>query len=368
MDWANTRRGSVIGVGTIGLLQMTETQVPKGRLAVVFGGGGFLGRYVVRSLAEQGWRVRVACRRPHLAGHLQPLGRVGQIHAVQANLRFPDSVSAAVRGADAVVNLVGILAEGGRQNFEAVHTFGARIVAREAKAAGVSSLVHVSAIGADANSDSVYARTKAAGEAAVREHFPQAVIARPSILFGPEDGFFNRFAAIARIAPALPLIGGGDTKFQPVYAADVGQAIVNAIVNAIEGGKSGVTYEFGGPHVATFRELLEFILRETDRKRMLLPLPFPAARGVALGTEIANKLSFGLLPAMMLLTRDQVALLQHDNVVSDAARAEGRTIEALGVTPDSYESIVPGYLWRYRAAGQFGHKAAPKSADDATRP
>ncbi len=339
---------------------MTETQVPHGRLAVVFGGGGFLGRYVVRSFAQRGWRVRVACRRPNRAGHLQPLGRVGQIHAMQANLRYPDSVSAAVRGADAVVNLVGILAEGGRQNFEAVHTFGARIVAREAKAAGVVSLVHVSAIGADAESDSLYARTKAAGEAAVREHFPEAVIVRPSILFGPEDDFFNRFAAMARVAPALPLIGGGHTKFQPVYAADVGEAIVNAI----ETGKRAITYEFGGPEVATFRQLLEFILRETDRKRLLLSLPFPAARGVAFGTEIANKLTFGLLPSMMMLTRDQVALLQHDNVVSDAARAEGRTIEALGVTPDSYESIVPAYLWRFRPTGQFGQKGDPKSASD----
>lgn len=341
---------------------MTETQVPQGRLAVVFGGGGFLGRYVVRSLAQNGWRVRVACRQPNLAGHLQPMGRVGQIHAMQANLRYPDSVAAAVRGADAVINLVGILAESGRQRFDAVHTFGARIVAREAKAAGVASLVHVSAIGADPESDSVYARTKAAGEAAVREHFPEAVIVRPSILFGPEDGFFNRFAAMARIAPALPLIGGGQTKFQPVYAGDVGEAIVNAI----ETGKSAITYELGGPEVATFRELLEFILRETDRKRLLLPLPFPAARGVAFGTEIANKLTFGMLPSMMMLTRDQVTLLQHDNVVSDAARAEGRTIEALGVTPESYEAIVPGYLWRYRATGQFGHKGDPKSARDTT--
>lgn len=335
---------------------MSETQVPQGRLAVVFGGGGFLGRYVVRSLAQRGWRVRVACRNPNLVGHLQPLGRVGQIHAVQANLRYPDSVKAAVRGADAVINLVGILAEGGRQRFDAVHAFGARIVAREAKAAGATSLVHVSAIGADANSESVYARTKAEGEAAVRENFPDAVIVRPSIVFGPEDGFFNRFAAIARIAPALPLIGGGGTKFQPVYAGDVGEAIVNAI----EGGKRATTYELGGPEVATFKELLEFILRETDRKRLLLPLPFPVARGVALGTEIANTLSLGLMPAMMLLTRDQVTLLQHDNVVSHEARAEGRTIEALGVTPDSYEAIVPGYLWRYRATGQFGQKADAK--------
>ncbi len=182
------------------------------------------------------------------------------------------------------------------------------------------------------------------------------MIVRPSIVFGPEDGFFNRFAAIARIAPALPLIGGGGTKFQPVYAGDVGEAIVNAI----ESGKRATTYELGGPEVATFKELLEFILRETDRKRLLLPLPFPLARGVALGTEIANTVSLGLMPAMMLLTRDQVTLLQHDNVVSDEARAEGRTIEALGVTPDSYEAIVPGYLWRYRATGQFGQKADAK--------
>jgi uncharacterized protein YbjT (DUF2867 family) len=337
---------------------MTETQVPHGRLAVVFGGGGFLGRYVVRTLAQRGWRVRVACRRPNLAGHLQPLGRVGQIHAVQANVRYPGSVTAAVRGADAVINLVGILAEGGRQLFDAVHTFGASVVAREAKAAGASSFVQVSAIGADANAESVYARTKAAGEAAVREHFPEAVVVRPSILFGPEDDFFNRFAAIARISPALPLIGGGHTKFQPVYAADVGEAIVNAI----EMGKHATTYELGGPEVRSFRELLEFILRETDRRRLLLPLPFPVARGVALATEIASKISLGLMPSMMLLTRDQVTLLKSDNVVSDAAREEARTIEALGVTPESFEGIVPGYLWRFRSTGQFGHKADPKSS------
>lgn len=344
---------------------MTETQVPHDRLAVVFGGGGFLGRYVVRALAERGWRVRVACRRPNLAGHLQPLGRVGQIHAVQANLRYPESVAAAVRGADAVINLVGILSESGRQRFETVHAFGAGIVAREAKAAGATSMVHVSAIGADPASQSSYARTKAAGEAAVREYFPDAVIVRPSILFGPEDDFFNRFAAIARIAPALPLIGGGHTKFQPVYAGDVG----HAIVNAIESGKKATVYEFGGPEVRTFRELLEYICRETDRRRALVPLPFPVARGIAMGTEIANTLSLGLMPSMMLLTRDQVKLLEHDNIVSDAARAEGRTIEALGVTPESYEAIVPSYLYRFRSTGQFGHRAeTPSPPDSATRP
>lgn len=337
---------------------MTETQVPQGRLAAVFGGGGFLGRYVVRALAQRGWRVRVACRRPNLAGHLQPLGRVGQIHAVQANVRYPESVAAAVRGADAVVNLVGILAESRRQRFDSVHAFGAGVVAREALAAGASSLVHVSALGADANAESVYARTKAAGEVEVRQHFPDAVIARPSILFGPEDDFFNRFAALARISPALPLIGGGHTKFQPVYAADVGEAIVNAI----ETGKRAAVYEFGGPEVRTFRELLEFILRETDRRRFLAPLSFPVARGVALGTEIARAISLGLLPSMMLLTRDQVTLLHRDNVVSEAARAEGRTIEALGVTPESYEAIVPAYLWRFRPTGQFGQRAEADSA------
>ena len=337
---------------------MTETQVPQGRLATVFGGGGFLGRYVVRSLAERGWRIRVACRRPNLAGHLQPAGRVGQIHAVQANLRYPESVAAAVRGADAVINLVGILSESGRQSFESVHASGAAAVAREARAAGASAMVHVSAIGADLNAESVYARTKAAGEAAVREHFPDAVIARPSILFGPEDDFFNRFAAIARISPALPLIGGGHTKFQPVYAADVGEAIANAI----ETGKRATVYEFGGPQVSTFRELLEYICRETDRRRLLVPLPFAAARAVALGTEIASTVSLGLMPAMMLLTRDQVKLLEHDNVVSQEAYAEGRTIEALGVTPDSYEAIVPSYLFRYRPTGQFGQRADEDSA------
>lgn len=340
---------------------MTETQVPQGRLAVVFGGGGFLGRYVVRSLAERGWRVRVACRRPNLAGHLQPLGRVGQIHAVQANLRFPDSVAAAVRGADAVINLVGILSENGRQRFETVHAFGAGVVAREAKKAGASAMVHVSAIGADPDSQSSYARTKAAGEAAVREHFPDAVIVRPSIVFGPEDDFFNRFAAIARMAPALPLIGGGHTKFQPVYAGDVGAAIVKII----ESGKRGMVYEFGGPQVCTFKELLEYICRETDRSRALVNLPFPMARAIAMGTEIANTVSLGLMPSMMLLTRDQVTLLEQDNVVSDAARAEGRTLEGLGIDPESYEAIVPSYLYRFRSTGQFGHRAETPSPRDA---
>ena len=332
------------------------------KVATVFGGSGFIGRYVVQRLAQQDYVVRVAVRDPAGARFLQTQGRVGQIVPLAAPVTDAAAVARAVEGAEAVVHLVGILYERRAGDFARFQGEAPGAVAAAAKAAGAESFVHLSAIGADADSPSLYAQTKAQGEAGVRAAFPDATILRPSVVFGPEDEFFNRFAAMARIAPALPLIGGGQTKFQPVYAGDVGEAIVNAI----ETGKSAITYELGGPEVATFRELLEFILRETDRKRLLLPLPFPAARGVAFGTEIANKLTFGMLPSMMTLTRDQVTLLQHDNVVSDAARAEGRTIEALGVTPESYEAIVPGYLWRYRATGQFGHKADPKSARDTT--
>jgi NADH dehydrogenase len=331
---------------------MTETQNPSGRLAVVFGGGGFLGRHVVRALTKRGWRVRVACRRPDLTGHLQPLGRVGQIQAVQANLRYPASVKAVLQGADAVVNLVGILTQGGRQRFEAVHAFGARIVAREAREAGVQALVHVSAIGADAQSPSLYSRTKAAGEAAVRENFPDAVIVRPSILFGPEDDFFNRFAAMARISPMLPLIGGGQTRFQPVYVGDVAEAIVRALE---DGSKAGQTFELGGPEVKTFRQLMEYICEQTGRTPILAPIPFPLANVIATGSEIANTLSLGLMPAMMLITRDQVKSLQNDNVVSQEAAAQGRTLAAFGIAPEALETIVPTYLYRYRKTGQFGN-------------
>lgn len=212
------------------------------RLVTIFGGSGFLGRHLTQALAKRGWRVRAAVRRPDLAGHLQPLGMVGQIHAVQANLRYPDSVARAVAGADAVVNLVGILHEGGRQTFSAVQAQGPRIVAEAAAKAGVESLVQVSAIGADANSPADYARSKAAGEAATLAAFPTAVIMRPSIVFGPEDQFFNRFADMARFLPFLPLIGGGETKFQPVYVGDVAEAIARALEGAA---KPGATYELG---------------------------------------------------------------------------------------------------------------------------
>lgn len=311
------------------------------RLVTIFGGSGFLGRHLTQALAKRGWRVRAAVRRPDLAGHLQPLGMVGQIHAVQANLRYPDSVARAVAGADAVVNLVGILHEGGRQTFSAVQAQGPRIVAEAAAKAGVESLVQVSAIGADANSPADYARSKAAGEAATLAAFPTAVIMRPSIVFGPEDQFFNRFADMARFLPFLPLIGGGETKFQPVYVGDVAEAISRALEGAA---KPGATYELGGPEVKSFKALLEYILAITGRSRALVPLPFPIARLQASVME--------LLPSPML-TVDQVRMLETDNVVGEEAIAAKRTLAGLGVTPTTIEAVVPGYLYRFRKHGQF---------------
>ena len=238
------------------------------KLVTIYGGSGFLGRYVTQELARTGCRIRIAVRRPDLAGHLQPLGGVGQIHAVQANLRYPDSVSKAAEGADAVVNLVGILFETGKQKFSSVQAEGARNVARAAKAAGAEALVHVSAIGADPRSASHYAQSKAAGETPVRKAFPDAVILRPSIIFGPEDNFFNLFAGMARVSPVLPLIGGGRTRFQPVYAADVAKAVVASLEGRA---KEGQIYELGGPEIVTFKEVLQRIMRYTDRQRLLMP-------------------------------------------------------------------------------------------------
>lgn len=318
------------------------TTALNGKLVTVFGGSGFLGRHVVRSLARRGWRVRVAVRRPDLAGFLQPLGGVGQILPVQANLRYRASVDQAVVGADAVVNLVGLLAQSGKQNFDAVHAFGAAAVAEAARKAGIGNLVHVSAIGADAKSDSAYARTKAAGEAAVREAVPGAVIVRPSIVFGPEDDFFNKFAAMARFSPALPLIGGGVTRFQPVFVGDVAEAVAKAVEGEAE---AGAAYELGGPQVKTFRECLELMLEIIGRKRLLVPLPFGPAR--ILGGVLQN------LPGQML-TADQVRLLAYDNVVSEAAKASGHTLEGLGIQGDTLAAVLPSYLWRFREHGQFG--------------
>ena len=309
-------------------------------LVTVFGGSGFLGRHVVRALAHRGYRIRVAVRRPELTGHLRPMGKVGQIHAVQANLRFADSVAAALRDADAAVNLVGILFERGNQRFDAVQVAGAEAVAAAAKAAEIP-LVHVSAIGADAASPSHYARSKAEGERCVLAAQPQAVIMRPSIVFGPEDDFFNRFAALARFLPALPLPGGGHTRFQPVFAGDVGEAIARAVDSAA---KPGTIYELGGPDVRTFREIMEFILATIRRRRLLVPVPFGAMKAQALVAQFLPK------PP---ITPDQVELLKHDTIVSEDARRQGRTLEGLGIVPETIANIVPTYLWRFRKTGQF---------------
>jgi uncharacterized protein YbjT (DUF2867 family) len=315
-------------------------------LVTIFGGSGFLGRNVVRALAKRDFRIRVAVRRPELAGHLQPLGRVGQIHAVQTNLRYPASVEAAMRDSHLAINLVGILAAGGAQSFDAVQAKGAETVA-QAAAAVSARMVHVSAIGADENSLSAYARSKAAGEKAVLAAVPSATILRPSVVFGPEDQFTNRFAALARISPMLPLIGGGLTRMQPVYVGDVAAAVAEA---ADGNAKAGATYELGGPEVLTMREIMDIILGITERNRMLVTLPF------ALAKLQAHLLQFA--PGPLKLTPDQVELLRSDNVVSDAAKAAGLTLEGLGIAPDSMEAIAPQYLWRFRAAGQFQRKSA----------
>jgi NADH dehydrogenase len=318
---------------------------PYDTLVTVYGGSGFLGRHVVRALAKRHYRIRVAVRRPELAGHLQPLGRVGQINVVQANLRNATSVEAAARDAHVLINLVGILYESGRQRFDAVHAFGAEQVALAAKTHG-AGLVHVSAIGADENSRARYARTKAQAENLVLAAQPSATIMRPSIMFGPEDDFFNRFAALARMAPALPLIGGGATRFQPVFVGDVATAIADAVDGKT---RAGTTYELGGPEVRTFKELMQFVLATIERKRLLVPLPFFAAK------LQASILQFAPTPP---LTPDQVEMLRTDNVVSDEAKAQGRTLQGLGIEPDSIEAIVPSYLWRFRKTGQFRSRLA----------
>jgi uncharacterized protein YbjT (DUF2867 family) len=315
-------------------------------LVTVFGGSGFLGRNVVRALAKRDYRVRVAVRRPELAGHLQPLGRVGQIHAVQANVRYPASVEAAMRGSHVAINLVGILAKSGAQTFDAVQARGAEAIAKAAAAAG-AGMVHVSAIGANERSSSQYARTKANGEKAVLAALPSATIMRPSVLFGPEDEFTNRFAGLARLSPVLPLIGGGTTRMQPAYVGDVATAIADAVDGKA---RQGATYELGGPEVLTMREIMETILEITHRDRMLVSLPFGLARLQSIFLQFA--------PGALKLTPDQVELLRSDNVVSQTAKSAGLTLEGLGITPDSLEAVAPNYLWRFRPAGQFQRKNA----------
>lgn len=320
----------------------------QGRLVTVFGGSGFVGRQVVRALARRGWRIRAAVRRPDLAGSLQPCGNPGQIAAVQANVRREHawSVERAIEGADAVVNLVGLLAEGGKQTFDDVMADGARLIAEKAKAAGLDRMVHVSAIGADANGTAAYARAKAAGEAAVLAILPNSVVLRPSVIFGPDDGFFNLLGFLASLTPVMPLIGGGATRFQPVFVRDVAEAVANAV----EGGaKPGAVYELGGPEVKTFRECAEAVCAATHRKRPMVPLPFALAKFQARFLQLLPK---------PLLTVDQVELLKTDNVVSDAAVAEGRTLAGLGIEPTSIEAELDAYLWRFRPHGQFDRKPA----------
>jgi NADH dehydrogenase len=314
-------------------------------LVTVFGGSGFVGRYVVQALAKTGCRVRVAVRRPAGAIHLQPLGSVGQIHAVQANLRDEASVRRAVEGVDGVVNLVGILQPSGKQSFNAIQARGAGVVARAARDAGARGMVHISALGASRSSRSLYARSKAEGEEAVREAFRDATILRPSIIFGPEDDFFNRFASLARFTPFMPLIGGGKTRFQPVYVGDVAQAVVAGLDGRA---RTGAPYELGGPKIYTFRELLDLIADYTQRDRPYAYLPFWLAKIQAMFLQ--------LLPNAPL-TLDQVRLLQTDSVVSKQAIDEVRTLKDLGIDAHAVEAIVPRYLVRFRPKGEFSIRA-----------
>ncbi|HET8728134.1 MAG TPA: complex I NDUFA9 subunit family protein [Alphaproteobacteria bacterium] len=323
-------------------------RAPYSKVATVFGGSGFIGRYVVRELASRGWRVRVATRDPGRALFLKPMGAVGQIVPIFANIRDDASVTAAVAGADYIVNLVGVLYEKGKATFAATHLEGARRIARAAAEAGCERVIHISAVGASPSSDSLYARTKAAGEQAVLNAFAEATILRPSVVFGPEDGFFNRFASIARLSPFLPLIGGGQTRFQPVYVGDVADAVM-ACLDRPE--TKGRTYELGGPKVYTFKELMELLLREINRRRILLPVPWSVA-------EVQGSI-LGALPKP-LLTRDQVSQLRHDNVVTRGAQG----LQALGITPTAVEIILPTYMDRFKIGGRFSRRRPTAGMSD----
>jgi NADH dehydrogenase len=319
---------------------MTVKNLPP--LVTVFGGSGFVGRHVVSKLVKRGYRVRVAVRRPDLAGFLLPSGYVGQISLVQANLRYPQSIDRAVQGAAHVVNCVGILFESGRNTFDAIQETGARSVAEATKKVG-AKLTHISAIGADVNSGSSYARSKGRAEESILSLIPDAVILRPSIVFGQDDNFFNKFGAMARRMPFLPLIGGGKTKLQPVYVEDVAEVVSRSVDGAL---KSGTTYELGGAEVMTFRECLEAVLRVTNQDRPLVSLPFGIASMIG---SLASMIPFVAPP----LTTDQVELLKKDNVVSEAAVKEGRSLCGLGIRPVAPESVLASYLVRFRPHGQF---------------
>ncbi|WP_230531766.1 complex I NDUFA9 subunit family protein [Microvirga roseola] len=323
-----------------------DIRTPEQQIVTVFGGSGFLGRFVVTQLARRGYRVLIATRQPNRTNFLAT-GKVGQVHAIQANLRYPDSVAHAVARADHVVNLVGLLQPSGRQSFDSIHVDGPRLIAKAARPD--ARIIHISAIGADPNSESAYARSKAAGEAGLLDARPDAVILRPSLMFGSNDSFFNRFAALARMVPVLPL-AGADTRFQPVYAGDVAEAIVRAVDGTVQGGR---IYECGGPEIRTLRELVEFVLKETERRRAIISLPKSLGRTQGTVMGALNVLTLGLLPNELVMTRDQAILLEKDNVVSENAIREGRTLQGIGITPTTYEAIAPAYLVRFRKRGQF---------------
>jgi uncharacterized protein YbjT (DUF2867 family) len=320
-------------------------------IVTIFGGSGFVGRYIAQRMARAGWRVRIAVRRPNEALFTRTYGVVGQVEPMQANIRDEASTRRAIAGATAVINCVGILAEQGRQQFHPVQAEGAARVARIAAEEGVTRLVQISAIGADPDSDSEYGRSKAEGERAVRDAFPSAVIVRPSVIFGVEDKFFNRFAAMSRWAPVLPLVGP-DTRFQPVYVEDVAQAVVKALTELVEPG----IYELGGPEVATFRELMERMLRIIKRRRTIVVIPSGVARVQAKVLDFLQRATFGLF-TNTLLTQDQVRQLARDNVVSPGARG----FAELGIQPTAMEAILDTYLWSYRRGGQFARLKAPET-------
>lgn len=318
------------------------------KLVTIYGGSGFVGRYIARRAAKAGWRVRVAVRRPNEAMFVKTYGVTGQVEPVFANIRDDDSVRQVMKGADAVVNCVGILAPSGKNTFDALQAEGATRIARIAAEEGMEALVQLSAIGADSKSNSDYQRTKGEGEQGVLEHFPNAMILRPSIVFGTEDEFFNRFAAMTRLSPFVPVVGA-NTKFQPVYVDDVAKAALAGL----EEGASGI-HELGGPDVDTFRELMQQMIEVVQRRRLVLPVPIFAGRIMGFGFEIANKLALGLIPPA--ITRDQVRNLAKDNVVS----GDYPGLEDLGIRPTALEAVLPEYLWPYRPSGQYA--AIKKSA------
>ena len=321
------------------------------KLVTIYGGSGFVGRYIARRMSKAGWRVRVAVRRPNEAMHVKPYGVVGQVEPLLCNIRDDNSVRAVLQGADAVVNCVGTFDRKGRNNFDAVQHEGAERIARIAAEEGVARLVHISAIGADVNSDSMYARTKAQGEERVLTHFPTAVILRPSVIFGPEDGFFNRFAAMTRLGPMLPIVGA-ETKFQPVYVDDV----AHAVEMGVKGDAASGIYELGGPDASTFRELMQEMLGVIRRRRLILNIPFWFAGIMAAVMEVVQTITLGLVRAQ--ITRDQVASLRVDNIVSDEAKG----FTDLGIDPTATEAVLPDYLWRFRPAGQY--EALKESAEN----